>query len=126
MYLLAEDNAINQKVTLNILKRLGYQADVANNGQEVIEALTKKLYDLVLMDIQMPDMDGLEASRIIRDPSSSVHCHTIPIIAVTAHAMENDKKRCLEAGMDDYLPKPIDQKKLTEKITKWLSVSRGN
>ncbi|MDX1438819.1 MAG: response regulator, partial [Rubricoccaceae bacterium] len=103
--LLAEDNAVNQKVAMGILGRLGYKADVAANGLEVLKALELKTYDVILMDVQMPEMDGLEATRHIRQ--------TIPrerrprIVAMTANAMQGDRDRCLEAGMDDYIPKPV-------------------
>jgi CheY-like chemotaxis protein len=103
--LLAEDNLVNQKVAIHLLKRLGYGADVAQNGQEVLVALRRQLYDVVLMDVQMPEMDGLEASRQI--------CQEWPqsqrprIIAMTANAMEGDREKCLAAGMNDYISKPI-------------------
>jgi len=102
--LLAEDNAVNQKVALQILKRFGYRADVAANGLEVLIALDQQSYDLILMDMQMPEMDGLEATRQIRQRYS----HSAPrIVAMTANAMQEDRNRCLHAGMDDYLRKPI-------------------
>ena len=120
--LLAEDNAVNQKIALRILdKKLGYHADVANNGQEAIESLEKFDYDLVLMDCQMPIMDGYEASRIIRDETSSVRNHNIPIVAMTANAMKGDREKCLEAGMDDYVSKPINLKKLSDTIDRYLN-----
>ncbi len=103
--LLAEDNAVNQKLALRLLARLGYRADVAANGLEAIEALERQSYDVVLMDVQMPEMDGLEASRQI--------CARWPrgerprLIAMTANAMQGDRERCLEAGMDDYVSKPV-------------------
>jgi len=103
--LLAEDNPINQKLALRILARLGYRADVANDGNEVLQALGRQRYDVVLMDVHMPEMDGLEASRRIR--------RTMPqelqpyIIAMTANAMEGARDECLSAGMNDYVSKPI-------------------
>lgn len=103
--LLAEDNAINQKVALQILRRMGYRADVANNGLEVLEALHRQQYDVVLMDVQMPEMDGLEATRRICqqwEPGNRPQ-----IVAMTAGAMEGDRDKCIEAGMDDYITKPI-------------------
>jgi PAS domain S-box-containing protein len=113
--LLAEDNVSSQKVALQILKRLGYRADVAANGIEVIQALERQDYDLVLMDVRMPEMNGLEATRIIRQrwPDSG-----LTIIAVTAYALEGDKTRCLEAGMDDYISKPVRIEDLAEQLNK--------
>ena len=101
--LLAEDNAINQKVAIRMLERLGYRADVAADGHEVLAALKKRPYDVVLMDVQMPEMDGLEATRSIRR-SLSFQPY---IIAMTAHAMKGDREECLDAGMDDYISKPV-------------------
>jgi CheY-like chemotaxis protein len=106
--LLAEDNLINQKVALLMLKRLGHRADVATNGLEVLQALERQFYDLILMDVQMPEMDGLEATRAIRQ-----RWHDRPkIIAVTAHALKGDREMCLEAGMDEYIAKPIEMEEL--------------
>jgi PAS domain S-box-containing protein len=101
--LLAEDNTVNQKVALQMLKRLGYKADVAANGLEVLQALDRQPYDLVLMDVQMPEMDGIDAAKKIRMkwPKGP------KIIAITAYAMDGDRERCLQAGMDDYISKPI-------------------
>jgi PAS domain S-box-containing protein len=103
--LLAEDNLINQKVALNILERLGYRADIAANGLEVLDALRRQPYDVVLMDIQMPEMDGQEAARLIREllPES----HQPSIIAMTAHALEGDRERYIKSGMDGYVSKPV-------------------
>ncbi|MCP4268776.1 MAG: response regulator [Candidatus Brocadiaceae bacterium] len=119
--LVAEDNIINQKVTLSIMeKKLGYNADVVNNGKEAIESLEKLDYDLVLMDCQMPEMDGYEATHTIRDESSPVRNHDIPIIAMTANAMKGDREKCIEAGMNDYVSKPINIKKLKDMIGRWV------
>ncbi|MDD1750402.1 MAG: response regulator [Methanothrix sp.] len=101
--LLAEDNRVNQMVTLRMLDKLGYKADVAANGIEVLQALERQKYDMILMDIQMPDMDGLEATRSIRQRWPKA----IRIIAMTASALEGDREMCLNAGMDDYISKPI-------------------
>jgi PAS domain S-box-containing protein len=118
--LLAEDNITNQKVALGILKKLGVNADAAANGLEAIKALEIISYDLVLMDVQMPEMDGLEASRKIRDSQSAVLNHDIPIIAMTANAMQGDRERCLQAGMNDYVSKPINPQALGEALERWL------
>ncbi|MBP1910208.1 PAS domain S-box protein [Methanolobus bombayensis] len=117
--LLVEDNVVNQHVAQSILQKLGITADVANNGLEAIEALETIAYDLVFMDIQMPEMDGLEASRHIRNEQSSVINHNVPIIAMTAHAMKGDEDKCIEAGMNDYLPKPVNLEALAQVIDKW-------
>jgi CheY-like chemotaxis protein len=103
--LLAEDNIVNQKVALRLLERLGYRPDVAANGLEVLEALHRQPYDLVLMDVQMPEMDGLTATHRLRQDLSAIRQPLI--VAMTADAMEGDRERCLEAGMDDYLAKPV-------------------
>lgn len=118
--LLADDNTVNQKVMLFLLKKLGVRADVAGNGFEVLQKLTEKPYRLVLMDVQMPDLDGLEATRRIRDPESPVRNHRIPVIAVTAHALDGYQDICRAAGMDDYLTKPVTPDRLREVLERWL------
>ena len=118
--LLAEDNITNQQVALGILRKLGLEADVVANGAEAIAALESVAYDLVLMDVQMPKMDGLEATAHIRDPQSAVQNHSVPIVAMTAHAMQGDRERCLEAGMDDYVSKPISPQALADALARWL------
>ncbi len=118
--LLAEDNAVNQLVAKGILAKMGIQVDAVESGAEAIAALQRVSYDLVLMDVQMPDMDGLEASRQIRDPRSEVLNHHIPIIAMTASAMQGDRDRCLAAGMNDYVSKPVKLKELTAALDRWL------
>jgi PAS domain S-box-containing protein len=118
--LLAEDNIINQKVALGILKKIGLRADAAANGVEALKALESIPYDLVLMDVQMPVMDGLETTRRIRSAESAVLDHHIPIIAMTAHAMQGDQERCLEAGMNDYVSKPVEPQTLIRTIERWL------
>ena len=115
--LLAEDNVINQKVALSLLGKLGYTADIAANGLEVIKALELADYDLVLMDCQMPEMDGFEATIRIRDEASSVRNHRVPIVAMTANAMKEDRERCLEVGMNDYLSKPVRKEGLRMAIS---------
>jgi CheY-like chemotaxis protein/HPt (histidine-containing phosphotransfer) domain-containing protein len=118
--LLAEDNITNQQVALGILKKLGLRADAVANGAEAVKALETLPYDLVLMDVLMPEMDGLEATRHIRNPQSAVLNHGIPIIAMTANAMQGDRERCLQAGMDDYVSKPISPPVLAAALDKWL------
>ena len=118
--LLAEDNITNQQVAVGILKKLGLRADAVANGAEAVKALEALPYDLVLMDVQMPEMNGLEATRHIRNPQSAVRNHQIPIIAMTAGAMQGDREKCLEAGMNDYVSKPISPQALAEALDKWL------
>jgi signal transduction histidine kinase/CheY-like chemotaxis protein len=118
--LLAEDNISNQKVTLAILKRLGYKADAVANGKEALRALECHHYDVVLMDIKMPEMDGLEATRIIRQRWPDKE---LKIIAITAYVMEGDREKCLEAGMDDYISKPVQMKDLAAILNKYGHVS---
>ena len=118
--LLAEDNITNQQVAVGILKKLGLRADAVANGAEAIKALEDIPYDLVLMDVLMPEMDGLEATRWIRDTQSKVLNHQIPIIAMTANAMQGAREECLAAGMNDYVPKPISPQALAEALDKWL------
>ena len=120
LILLVEDNIINQKVALSVLEGFGYHVNVASNGLEAVKALEKKPYDLVLMDIQMPEMDGFEATKIIRDKNSNVLNHDLPIIAMTAHAMSGYKDICIKAGMNDYVTKPIQPDKLTKAINQYL------
>ncbi len=115
--LLAEDNKMNQKVAVNMLKKLGHTVTVTDNGREAITAFQKKKFDLILMDIQMPVMDGLEATAIIRNKEHGIETNT-PIIAITANAMQGDRERFLAAGMDDYVSKPIKRKFITEIISK--------
>jgi len=117
--LLAEDNPTNQQVALAILEKLGFGADTVANGREAVQALETVPYDIVLMDVQMPEMDGFEATRAIRSGKTGVLNPKIPIIAMTAHAMKGDRERCLEAGMDDYISKPIAPQALAEALEKW-------
>ena len=121
--LLAEDNLVNQKVALLMLKKLGIKADVAANGLEVLQALERQTYDVVLMDVQMPEMDGFEAAKAIRERWKEGKPH---IIAVTAHALEGDRKRCIEAGMDDYISKPVRLEELIEVLGRYSPIQRGN
>jgi CheY-like chemotaxis protein/HPt (histidine-containing phosphotransfer) domain-containing protein len=117
--LLVEDNPANQEVALGILSRLGYCADVVADGRFALLALSQKDYDLVLMDCQLPEMDGYEATRQIRQKDTAVRNHEIPIIAMTAHAMAGDREKCLAAGMNDYLSKPVRPGLLEQAIEKW-------
>ncbi|MGD1698783.1 response regulator [Dapis sp. BLCC M229] len=114
--LLAEDNVVNQKVAINILKNLGYRADIAANGLEVLAALYRQSYDVVLMDVQMPEMDGLTATRQIcaEWEKEKRPC----IIAMTANAMQGDREKCLSAGMDDYISKPVRREALSTALSK--------
>jgi two-component system sensor histidine kinase/response regulator len=117
--LVAEDNPVNQRVVVMILKKLGYGSDVAANGREVLDALELGSYGAVLMDCQMPEMDGFEATQAIR--SGGCGFADIPIIALTANALDGEKERCLSAGMDDYLAKPIKAEALGQKLEVWMS-----
>jgi two-component system, sensor histidine kinase and response regulator len=123
--LLAEDNPVNQKVALKVLERLGYSADVVSTGLAAVEAVRAKRYDAVLMDVQMPEMDGLEATRRIRGLGSDSAGLSVPIIALTAHATAGDREDCLGAGMDDYLAKPIKLAELAETLERWLRKPRA-
>ncbi len=121
--LVAEDNATNQEVALGILNALGLRADVVANGAEAIEALASIPYDLVLMDVRMPVMDGIETTRLIRSPNSPVRDHAIPVIAMTAGAFARDRNVCIDAGMNDYVSKPVSQQALRLALGKWLRVA---
>jgi CheY-like chemotaxis protein/HPt (histidine-containing phosphotransfer) domain-containing protein len=118
--LLAEDNIVNQQLTRRVLERLGHRVVVANNGREALEILPRKPFDLVLMDVQMPEMDGFEATRAIRQREAQTGQH-LPILAMTAHALKGDRERCLDAGMDDYVAKPIRAAQLVQAIDSLLS-----
>jgi signal transduction histidine kinase/HPt (histidine-containing phosphotransfer) domain-containing protein len=122
--LLVDDNAINQKVAARILHQIGYQPDLAENGLKALAALDEKIYDLVFMDLMMPEMDGLEATRNIRERQKKSADHPnyrgrLIVVAMTAHAMQSDREKCLAAGMDDYLPKPIRPGDIRDIIEKW-------
>ncbi len=122
--LVVEDNLVNQQVVMHILEGLGYRVDLAGNGLEALQALATTPFDLVLMDCQMPEMDGFEATRAIRDNSSKVLDHAIPIIALTAGAMQGDRDQVLAVGMDDYLTKPINYEALAQTLARWLAPGR--
>jgi CheY-like chemotaxis protein len=115
--LIAEDNRVNQKLAVRILAKLGYDPDIVENGKEVLEEVSKEKYDLILMDVQMPEMDGLEASRMIR------LCLDVQpvIVAMTANAMQGDREECLANGMDDYISKPVNIEELVIILEKWAS-----
>ena len=116
--LLAEDNLVNQKVAKLLLRKLGCRIEVVNNGMDAVDAVVKRSYDLVFMDCQMPEMNGLDATKAIRKLKSAEH-RSVPIIAMTANAMEEDRGLCLEAGMDDYLAKPVSTEEIRNVIEKW-------
>ena len=113
--LLTEDNITNQFVATKILNKLGYKPDVANNGKEAVRMVQEKQYDIILMDVRMPEMDGLEATRTIRRELAIQPA----IIAVTANAIQGDKEECLSAGMDDYISKPIRVEDVKRMLEKW-------
>jgi CheY-like chemotaxis protein/HPt (histidine-containing phosphotransfer) domain-containing protein len=119
--LLVEDDPTNQLVTKSILEKFDYQVDVAGNGCEALKLLEKNDYALVLMDCMMPIMSGYDATVAIRDPESAVRNHHIPVIAITAKAMQEDQDCCLAAGMNDYLSKPLELEKLLAMLKKWIS-----
>jgi CheY-like chemotaxis protein len=123
--LIAEDNIVNQKVALSILKKLGYQADAVANGKEVLAALRSIAYDLVLMDCQMPEMDGYEAAALIRESQSGLCNPQIPIVALTASAMKGDRDKCLLMGMNDYIAKPVKSTTIAAALEKWLPQKTG-
>jgi CheY-like chemotaxis protein len=105
--LLAEDNAINQRLATRLLEKRGHKVEVTATGREALTMLEEAPFDVVLMDVQMPDMDGLQATALIRERESRLGMHT-PIIALTAHTMKGDRERCLSAGMDDFITKPVN------------------
>jgi signal transduction histidine kinase/CheY-like chemotaxis protein len=116
--LVVEDNPVNQKVIVLLLKRMGCQTDVADDGRQAVEAVKEKNYDLVLMDCQMPEMDGFEATRLIREREADER-HT-PIVALTANALQGERERCLTAGFDDYIAKPVSLRDLSQRLCRWL------
>jgi signal transduction histidine kinase/FixJ family two-component response regulator len=122
--LLVEDDVTNQRVSLAILGKLGCRADVAADGLQAIDCLRKNAYELVLMDCQMPVLDGYRAAARIRDPESGLPDPEIPIIALTAHAMSGDREKCVAAGMNDYISKPVDPMRLATLLRKWLPAGK--
>ena len=117
--LLAEDNPVNQRLATRLLEKRGHRVAVACNGQEALEALEKETFDLVLMDVQMPEMDGFQATTLLREKEKKQGVH-LPVVALTAHVMKGDRERCLASGMDDFLPKPIHPRDLDELLDKYI------
>jgi CheY-like chemotaxis protein len=123
--LLADDNAVNQKVASMLLLRLGYRADVAGNGVEVMRALQSKTYDLIFLDVQMPEMDGYETARRVTEQWAATPAARPRMIAMTGNAMQGDRERCLEAGMDDYISKPVRVDELRDMLERWGAPAVG-
>jgi CheY-like chemotaxis protein len=121
--LVVEDNPVNQKVAQVMLRKMGLRADVVADGQEAVKTLRMIPYDLVLMDCQMPEMDGFEATRSIRQEGSKALNPHIPIIAMTAATMQGDRKKCIQAGMNDFIAKPVQQRELAEILARWLAIN---
>lgn len=117
--LLAEDNAVNQKLALRMLSQLGYRADLAGNGLEAVQSAIRQTYDVILMDMQMPELDGLDATRRIRTLSLAAQPH---IVAMTANAMPGDREMCLAAGMNDYISKPIRPEELVRALNECVAL----
>jgi CheY-like chemotaxis protein len=115
--LVAEDNVVNQRLAVRMLGKLGHTADIAPDGVQALNAINRKQYDLVLMDCQMPEMDGYEATRLLRKSGKNVR-----VVAMTANAMQGDREKCLEAGMDDYVSKPIRLEELAAAIQRQLQL----
>jgi CheY-like chemotaxis protein len=124
--LVVEDFSTNQELMKEYLETLGFFSECVSNGVEAIEMLKVKRFDVIMMDIQMPEMDGLKATSIIRDPQSEVLDHNVPIIAMTANVMEGDRELCLQSGMNDYIDKPLRLKGLRSVLEKYTSVSGPN
>jgi CheY-like chemotaxis protein len=120
--LVAEDNLVNQMVIKAMLQKLGCTMEIANNGEEAVEKFARSAFDVVLMDVSMPVMDGAAATAAIREQQKR-KAHQTPIIGVTAHAMREDRQRCIDAGMDDYLPKPVKEDPLYSVLEKWAHQS---
>ena len=127
---MVEDNRINQEVALGLLRKFGFNADVAKNGVHALELLLQselsEPYELVLMDCQMPEMDGYQATQLIRTDEKYRRFNQVSIIAMTANTMQGDQKKCLDAGMNDYLAKPINPQLLADKLEFWLTNEVGN
>jgi CheY-like chemotaxis protein len=124
--LLAEDNTINQLLVRALVERKGWWVQVVDDGRAALEALSRETFDVVLMDVQMPVMDGYEATRSLRDlERESARPRRTPVVGLTAHALREDRQRCLEAGMDDYLAKPVEPKELYETVLRNVRRARG-
>jgi CheY-like chemotaxis protein len=121
--LVAEDNPVNQVIAVKLLEKLGMRADAVASGKEALQAIQRVPYDLVLMDCQMPEMDGYEATLAIRSLLGEP-LNLIPIVAMTANAMKGDEEKCLAAGMNDYIPKPVSAERLARALEKWLKAGR--
>ncbi len=124
--LLVEDDNISQLVAKLTLKKLGYSVVIASNGKEAIKILCEKIFDIILMDIQMPEMDGIETTRFIRSVESAPQNRNIPIIAMTAHLLDSDRGKCLNAGMNDYITKPISEEELSSVMQRWITTQVSN
>ena len=121
--LVVEDNPVNRKVARGMIEKMGFSVEMACNGQEALEALRGSTFDLVIMDCQMPEMDGYEATARLRDPAYGTLSSNVPVIAMTANAMKGDREKCLKAGMDDYVSKPVSPPELAAAIERWLDRS---
>ena len=124
--LVAEDNLVNQKVITRLLGKRGHHVTVVGNGLDAVDAIRKRSFDLVFMDVQMPELDGLEATRRIRSMQSAARQSPVRIVALTAHAMKSDRDQCLEAGMDDYLSKPIVPEELDAALARVAQASSSD
>jgi len=122
MILVAEDNEVNQMVIEYTLLDAGYEFMIVENGKLAVQQFQSIKPDLILMDVSMPEMNGMEATQAIRELEVETGGH-VTIVALTAHALQGDRERCIEAGMDDYMPKPISPKALTERLAQWLNTS---
>jgi CheY-like chemotaxis protein len=121
--LVAEDNAVNQFLAMKLLAKQGHSVEAVASGQAALDAMLRTTFDLVLMDLQMPEMDGFEATNVIRTRERDAHTPRVPIIALTAHAMQGDRQRCLDADMDGYVAKPIKPVELFEVIDRVMAAA---
>ena len=119
LILIAEDNEINQKVLMAIFNKNNYSFEIAQNGQEALDRIQNKSYDLILMDCQMPVLDGFTTTTLIREYETTFNKQRCPIIAITANAMQGDKEKCMNAGMDDFLSKPFKSQEIISVVNKW-------